>query len=140
VSQRVVLDASAAIEVLLGRSGAESILDLLELSDRVFVPDLFFAEVGNALWKYTEAGEMLPHEAQDLLELAAGMADETAPAEDLAAEALDTAAAFGHPVYDALYAVLARRKGAAVCTLDQRLGELLAAMRVPAVDGSHRSR
>ncbi len=33
--------------------------------------------------------------------------------------------------FDALYAVTARREGAAVCTIDQRLARLLEAMRVP---------
>ncbi len=134
MSARIVLDASAAMGALLGRPRAISTLDLLERSELVAVPDLFFAEVANALWKYVRAGEMDPHEAQHLLELATGMADETVPAQELAAEALDTTAAFGHPVYDALCAVLARRRGAAVCTMDRRLAELLKAMRIPTVE------
>jgi len=49
-------------------------------------------------------------------------------------EALATATVFDHPVYDARYAVTARREGAAVCTIDQRLARLLEAMQVPTVD------
>jgi predicted nucleic acid-binding protein len=52
-------------------------------------------------------------------------------ARDLATEALATAEAFGHPVYDALYAITARREGAAVCTIDKRLLKLLKALRIP---------
>jgi predicted nucleic acid-binding protein len=45
---------------------------------------------------------------------------------------LIAAVRFDHPVYDALYAVLARRRGAAVLTLDRRLRSLLEKMRVDA--------
>ncbi len=50
---------------------------------------------------------------------------------DLVEEALATAAAFDHPVYDALYLVTARRVAAMVCTLDRRLAALLEETRVP---------
>jgi predicted nucleic acid-binding protein len=133
VSRHLVLDASAAIEAVLRRPRAEAIIDRLEQAARVTVPDLYFAEVANALWKYVAAGDITIDDGQELLATASALADDSLASNDLATEALATAAAFDHPVYDALYAVAARRSGAAVCTVDRRLGSLLKAMRVPSI-------
>ena len=131
MSRLLVLDASAAIEAVLGRSQALEIVEYLEHADRVTVPDLYFAEIANALWTYVRNGDLLLEDAQTMLSIATSLPDDVLPARELATEALATATAFDHPVYDALYAVTARREGAAVCTLDQRLARLLEAMRVP---------
>ena len=133
MSRLFVLDASAAIEAVLGRSQALEIVDHLEHADRVTVPDLYFAEIANALWKYVRAGDLQLDDAQTMLSIGASLPDDVLPAGELATEALATATAFNHPVYDALYAVTARRKGAVVCTIDQRLAKLLEAMRVPTI-------
>jgi predicted nucleic acid-binding protein len=61
---------------------------------------------------------------------AVGLIDEMTPDGELATEPLAEASRWGHPVYDLLYAVLARRTGAAVLTLDARLIELLDRMGV----------
>lgn len=134
MSRLLVLDASAAIEAVLGRPLALRIVEMLEHADRVTVPDLYFAEIANALWKYVRADDLLADEAQQMLSIGAALPDDVLAARELATEALATATAFSHPVYDALYAVTARREGAAVCTIDQRLARLLEAMRVPTVD------
>ena len=133
MSRLLVLDASAAIEAVLGRSQALEIVEYLEHADRVTVPDLYFAEISNALWKYVRNGDLLLEDAQTMLSIATSLPDDVLPARELATEALATATAFDHPVYDALYAVTARREGAAVCTIDQRLARLLEAMRVPTI-------
>ena len=134
MSRLLVLDASAAIEAVLGRSRALEIVEHLEHADRVAVPDLYFAEIANALWKYVRNGDLPLEDAQTMLSIATSLPDHVLPARELATEALATATAFDHPVYDALYAVTARREGAAVCTIDQRLARLLEARRVPTVD------
>ncbi len=133
MSRLLVLDASAAIEAVLSRPRASAIIDRLEQADRVTVPDLFFAEVSNAVWKYVRVGEFTIVDAQALLATASALADESLPSRELATEALATAAAFDHSVYDALYAVTARRCGAGVCTIDRRLVKLLKALRVAEV-------
>ena len=50
---------------------------------------------------------------------------------ELMIEALHQAVALSHPVYDLLYAVLARRTGAGVLTCDRRLATLLDSLGVP---------
>jgi predicted nucleic acid-binding protein len=97
----------------------------------VSAPELFACEVANALWKHTRAGDLDSDEVQVALEYSLELVDVLEPSVDLAPEALVTASAHDHPVYDALYAVLARRSGATVCTFDRRLTKLLDVMVVP---------
>jgi predicted nucleic acid-binding protein len=131
MSRQLVLDASAALEAILGRHKAESVLDRIEGSDRVQAPDLYATEVANGLWKHVRAGDIDIDQAQTALRAALDLVDALVPAADLIEEALATATTHAHPVYDALYLVTARRSGATVCTLDRRLATLLDATRVP---------
>ena len=82
------------------------------------------------MWKHVRAGDLEREDAQTALEEALQLVDSLTESRDLVSEALVAASAFDHPVYDTLYAVLARRTGAAVCTLDRRLKRLLDEMRV----------
>ena len=131
MNRRVVLDASAALEAVLRRPNADRVLDIVEAAHRVSAPELFACEVANALWKHTRAGDLDSDEAQMALESSLELVDVLEPSVDLVPEALVTASAHNHPVYDALYAVLARRSGATVCTFDRRLTKLLDVMVVP---------
>jgi len=49
------------------------------------------------------------------------MVDRRHPAADLTQEVLREASTRKHPVFDLFYAVLARREGAAIVTVDTRL-------------------
>jgi predicted nucleic acid-binding protein len=53
------------------------------------------------------------------------------PDGEIVTEAIAEACRQNHPVYDLLYAVLARRHGAAVLTQDTRLSGLLTRMGIP---------
>ena len=131
MSHDLVLDASAALEAILGRPHAEQVLDLVEGATLVRAPDLYTAEVGAALWKHIRAGDLDLEQAQVALRAALDIVDSLVPSEELIEEALATATTHDHPVYDALYLVTARRTGATVCTLDHRLAALLEITRVP---------
>ncbi|MBV5334156.1 type II toxin-antitoxin system VapC family toxin, partial [bacterium] len=56
---------------------------------------------------------------------AIGLADIFEADEQLATEALSTAIRYNHPVYDTLYAILARRHGCTVLTVDKKLIALI---------------
>lgn len=127
---RLVLDASAAVHIVLGGGQAPALLRALDDAGTVTAPGLFVAEVANALWKYHRAGHFALDETLDRYQEAAGLVDELTPDRELIDEALAEAGRRGHPVYDLLYAVLARRLGGAVLTLDQRLAGLLAEMGI----------
>lgn len=128
---RVVLDASAAVRTVLRAPGSDRLVDALDRAVLVLVPSLFFSEVANALWKYTAADDGLSAaECTEHLSEVDSLIDEIFDDRELVVEALHQAAAHGHPVYDLLYAVLARRTGATVLTCDRRLSALLESMGI----------
>jgi predicted nucleic acid-binding protein len=129
----VVLDASAALQVVLRLEGSRPLVDLLRSASAVVAPRLFVAETANALWKYVRAGHLIEGEAVEALRAALHLVTHPIDDTDIAVEALSTAARYHHPVYDAMYATLARRLGGAVATRDRRLRELLAALRIDAI-------
>lgn len=132
---RAVLDASAAIHVVCGLPAGKQLLELLADTALVLVPHLYLCEVANTLWKYVTKGLLPRDEATELLGDARNLADLRVSDDDLAEEALLAATTYGHPVYDMLYAVLARRHGAAVITMDRRLTSALEKMQVDFVLG-----
>lgn len=130
----LVLDASAAIRLTLGHPDVPAgIIDSLKAADRVLAPRLFFSEVGNALWKYVRAGGISEGEALERLRETRALVSATVDDRELIEEALTAAVRFDHPVYDAMYAVLARRRSCPVVTMDTRLESLLEAMRIDSV-------
>jgi predicted nucleic acid-binding protein len=118
---RAVLDASAALHLVLGSEQAGELAAALEACDLVIAPDLFHGEVANALWKYVRAGHLDVEGALACYEEAIALVDEFERDGHLATEALVAAARHDHPVYDCLYLVLARRHGCRLLTKDSRL-------------------
>ena len=127
---RIVLDASAALRLVLGLPEANELAASLERTSVVMVPGLYCSEVANWLWKYVNAGHVNIDEALVRFDEALALADSFVPDRTLTVEALAEAAARGHPVYDLLYVVLARRHGARLLTLDVRLSGLAADMGI----------
>ena len=85
----------------------------------VTTPDLFCSEVANSLWKYVRRGDLTPDLAITRFEQCMGLADGLIPGRTLAPEALVAAGKHRRSVYDMMYAVLARRSGACVITMDR---------------------
>jgi predicted nucleic acid-binding protein len=98
---------------------ASSLVAKLEAATVVMTPDLFCSETANSLWKYVRAGELTLDLALTRFEQCMGLADSLVPERALAPEALVAAARYQHSVYDMMYAVLARRSGATVITMDR---------------------
>lgn len=128
---RLVLDASAAVRIVMRAEDAAGLLAALIVADVVVAPSLFVAEVANAWWKYTRAGALTLETTLRRYEEAVVLVDDLTPDDELAIEALAEAARHGHPVYELIYAVLARRHGCSVLTRDQRLAGLLGVMSIP---------
>lgn len=128
---RLVLDASAAIRLVLRAPDCAPLAAELEAASLVLVPSIFFSEVANGLWKYAAIGsELSAEQCSERLSEVHSLVDEVFDDRDLIFEALHQAVAHSHPVYDLLYAVLARRTAAAVLTRDSRLAVLLDALGV----------
>ncbi len=127
---RAILDASAAVHLVLNQEHAPRLAAKLEEVVVVTAPDLFCSEVANALWKYVKAGELSPDLAIPRLEEGLALVDSLIPERLLAPEALVAAIRLQHSVYDMMYAVLARRSGAIVITMDRPLSLRLRNMEI----------
>ena len=125
---KVVLDASAGLAAVLGQGSGTAVLDVLATASVVIAPELFVAEVTSGLWKYVTAKQLAPSDAADRLDAVLKLVDRYHPVEPLAQEVLRESSARRHSVYDLCYAVLARREGAAVVTIDGRLRKLIVTM------------
>lgn len=118
-----VVDASAAVEVVLDRPRAEDLRTILEAADYVIAPDLYVSEVTNALWKYARG---TPRQSLDpsVVDDAVAIPDDLIASSSLYREAFGLSLRQNHPVYDCLYLIVARRNTATLITLDKRLASL----------------
>jgi predicted nucleic acid-binding protein len=129
-----VIDASVAAKwVLPDRS--ETLLDEAELllaryakgHARLVVPDLFWAEFGNILWKAVRRGRCTQKAAQTSLTTMRTRGLSTIPSETLVEAAFAIAAAFNRTVYDSLYIALAIDCQGQLITADEKLANAVAA-------------
>ena len=118
---RVVLDASAAIEVALRRKQAARFASILEEADVVLAPDLFVPEVVNTIWKYHLFEHLSLSVCDRALEAALGLVDAFVSSKEVSSEAFLLARTARRPAYDMFYLALARREDAAFLTTDRAL-------------------
>ena len=128
--RRWVLDASAALHVAMRLPTAEAIIDKLEQANLVLVPQLYFSETANALWKYVSHKQLSAEQAIERYQDICALPDQAISDQTLALEALSLASTHNHPVYDMIYAVLARRNACGVLSKDSRLAKLLESIGV----------
>lgn len=130
----LVLDASVAAKWFLPSAGETLVgpaLDLLERYTqgdlRLVVPDLFWPELGNLLWKAARQGRVSRESAEQAIRTARGGSFPTVPSGDLLEDAFHIASTFDRTVYDSLYVALAVSAKANFVTADERLANALAA-------------
>ena len=128
--RRWVLDASAALHVAMRLPTAEAIIDKLEQASLVLVPQLYFSETANALCKYVSHKQLSAEQAIERYQDICALPDQAISDQTLALEALSLATTYNHPVYDMIYAVLARRNACGVLSKDSRLAKLLVSVGV----------
>lgn len=94
---------------------------------RLTVPDLFWPEFGNVLWKAVRQKRILPRSAEEsIIELEKAEIG-TAPSKPLLKDAFAIAAAFDQTVYDGIYVALAVASDTPLITADERLANALGA-------------
>jgi predicted nucleic acid-binding protein len=130
----LVIDASVAAKWFLparGETLAEEAVELLgryaQGKVRFVVPDLFWAEFGNILWKATRLGRLTEAAADSAIEAMRDRKLPTVSSMSLLAQAFAIATAFDRTVYDSLYVALAVEGKAQLVTADERLANALAA-------------
>jgi predicted nucleic acid-binding protein len=129
-----ILDASVAAKWFLPASGETLVEDSLRLFDgfaqgriHLSVPDLFWPELGNILWKAVRVGRMSPEAVEETLRSLSELNIPTSPSRPLLPDALLIAVKFQRTVYDAIYVALAVVSGRSLVTADAELANSLAA-------------
>jgi len=118
---RVVLDASAAVEVVFGRGQAARLAGVLERADVVLAPELFIPEVVNTIWKYQRFEGLSLGACDHALEAAIGLVDVFVSTKEIYGEAFLLARTARRSAYDMFYLALARREDAVFLTVDAGL-------------------
>lgn len=130
----VVVDANVAAKWFLPAKGetlAGEAFTLLEQyakdEIRFLVPDLFWVEFANVMWKAVRLGRFSNASAAAALAALTQHNFPTVPSLNLLYDAFQIATAFERTVYDCLYVALAVRSKAQLITADERLANSLAA-------------
>jgi predicted nucleic acid-binding protein len=119
----VVLDASAAAEIVFKRSAGVHLREFIGSAEKVITAELYKAEIANTLGKYIHTDLISKEQGMQILDLSLGLIDEFVDIKENAVEALHEAVKRKQPVYDMLYLTLARRTGSLLLTMDTRLAE-----------------
>jgi len=120
MNSTVVIDASAFLRAAAGH--AEGLKWLEEIEDRaVFAraPDLFYAEIANAVLRRVRRGGVEREEALELIEIATQLPIRVTALRELAVPAFEVARERGLSAYDACYVVLAEQARATFLTADR---------------------
>jgi predicted nucleic acid-binding protein len=127
---RCVVDASVGIKQFIPdplSSKVDQLFTQLNLPEvELFVPDLFYIECANILWKYVRAKLYAATDVPaDLATLKAFPLHVVSTAE-LMADAVTIGLTYGISAYDGCYVALSQQVTAPLLTLDQRLVNTLA--------------
>lgn len=130
----LVLDASVAIKWAIPSVREPLTDESLRLLQRYvdseiefIVPDVFWAEIGNVLWKSARQRRWRQDEAEAVAADMKARDFATVPSATLLTEALRIAFAYDRSVYDCLYVALAVQAKTDLITADERLANALAA-------------
>ena len=129
-----VVDASVAAKWCVPTAGEDFVPAAVQLFESyvngdidLLVPDLFWAEMGNVLWKYVRRRKM-PRDAADAgLRKVRALEIRSIPSSSLLQHALDIAITHDRSFYDSLYIALAIESSTEFITADDRLANALAA-------------
>ena len=126
----VVVDASVGIKLLLPEDHTTQVRQLfvsslVEGSRSILVPDLFFVECANALWKTVRRGDIPQEEAESGIAYLRALGLNVVSTRDLVRRALEIACQLGITAYDACYAALSERMEVPLLTADNRLAHIL---------------
>ena len=129
----LVLDASVAVKWFLvseepWKTQALGLLARYRAKEfDLVVPDLFWAEFGNILWKAVRRGRCTRNAAETSIAALKDLDLTTFPCQGLVEQAFNIAAGFDRTFYDRIYVALAIESRAQLITADEKLANALAA-------------
>jgi predicted nucleic acid-binding protein len=129
-----VVDASVAVKWCMPAPEEELILEAVDLlasyqsgETRFLVPDLFWIEMANALWKAVQREKISKEFARAALTSVTDLEIPTISSFDLMPQTLRLAIDNRRTAYDSLYVALAVQSKTELITADERLANALAA-------------
>ncbi|WP_353120925.1 type II toxin-antitoxin system VapC family toxin [Planktothrix agardhii] len=133
VSLRCVIDTNICIKLfvadLLTSKVNQLFTHLDDPSVEFFVPDLFYIECANVLWKYVRANLYTAEQVKaDLSDLKA-LRFQVISTKDLISNAVQIGLDYGITAYDGCYVALSEQVKAPLLTLDERLVNSLTGSR-----------
>jgi predicted nucleic acid-binding protein len=130
----LVVDASVAVKWALPQAREPLTDESVQLLKRFvdgqvefIVPDIFWAEIGNVLWKGARQKRWGQSEAETAASQMGARNFATVSSHRLLPEALTIAFSFDRSLYDCLYVALAVESRTDLITADERLANALAA-------------
>jgi predicted nucleic acid-binding protein len=128
---KFVVDANVAVKWVLPQQYSENASLLLNNKCGLLVPDFFFSEIGNILWKEVRFGSLTLEEAKLNFNQIAIAPIEVYSSQELMPSALEIAVRLQQAVYDCLYLALAIDQKCKMITADKRFinslkGDILA--------------
>jgi len=129
----LVLDTNAAIAIMKKTPEGLAFIGLIKENEKVIAPQLYLAEITNALRKHVRAGDYTLELAHALQIESVNLVDEFIDMRENCTEALDESMRNDHSLYDMFYLTLARRYGATLFTLDRRLIALCEKLRIDCI-------
>jgi len=116
----LVLDACIAIKWYVPEVLSNTALDLAVTEPHWIVPDLFYPEVGNVLWKKVNRREIDEDTARDIMASLLALGIEVRATKPLIDFAIGLACRFECTVYDGLYLALALEEECQLVTADRK--------------------
>lgn len=116
-----IIDASAAVEVILQRDSSATLMTLLAEAEWVIAPTVYVAEMSNVFWKYQNFTDLSQEDCEKHLDAAVALPDDLINDKELYREAFKLGCTLDHSIYDMLYLVLARRHNGTLLTMDKKL-------------------
>lgn len=127
---RCVLDVSVCIKQFIPDPLSPKVDQLLTHAaypdNQFFVPDLFYIESANVLWKYVRAGIYPSEQVSADLNTIKSLQLQVVSTADLMDDAVNIALNYNISAYDASYVALSQQTGSNLLTLDKKLVKALA--------------
>jgi predicted nucleic acid-binding protein len=118
--KKFVVDANVGIKWVLSEIHSEAALGLLNDNYELLVPDFFFPEIANILWKRIRRGEITLKQAQNDLNVLINGDLQVFPSLPLMLDALEIATRVDQAIYDCVYLALAVTHKCQMVTADER--------------------
>jgi len=126
----VVLDTTAAIEIILNKKDSKKFKNIIIEADTVIAPELYISEITNVAWKYNKISNFGHEEYYSLADDGISLIDQFIETKFLWKEALREAMNNDQTVYDCLYLICARRNDGILLTKDQKLKKLCRKLKI----------